>query len=98
MPRHGARPGRFPQRHRCKLQHAVRLASVPRAPARRSARRVPIAAPGGEVVAMAWEVVVGIETHTQLLTRSKMFSSASTAFGAPPNTHASAVDIALPGT
>ena len=47
---------------------------------------------------MAWEVVVGIETHTQLLTKSKMFSRASTAFGAEPNTHASAVDIALPGT
>ena len=47
---------------------------------------------------MAWEVVVGIETHTQLLTRSKIFSGASTAFGAPPNTLASAVDIALPGT
>jgi aspartyl-tRNA(Asn)/glutamyl-tRNA(Gln) amidotransferase subunit B len=47
---------------------------------------------------MAWEIVVGIETHTQLLTRSKMFSGASTAFGAPPNTQAAAVDIALPGT
>ena len=47
---------------------------------------------------MAWEIVVGIETHTQLLTRSKMFSGASTAFGAPPNTQACAVDIALPGT
>jgi len=47
---------------------------------------------------MAWEIVVGIETHTQLLTRSKMFSGASTAFGAAPNTQASAVDIALPGT
>jgi aspartyl-tRNA(Asn)/glutamyl-tRNA(Gln) amidotransferase subunit B len=46
----------------------------------------------------AWEVVVGIETHAQLLTKSKMFSGASTAFGAPPNTQASAVDIALPGT
>jgi aspartyl-tRNA(Asn)/glutamyl-tRNA(Gln) amidotransferase subunit B len=46
----------------------------------------------------AWEVVVGIETHAQLLTRSKMFSGASTTFGAPPNTQASAVDIALPGT
>lgn len=46
---------------------------------------------------MAWEIVVGIETHTQLLTRSKMFSGASTAFGAEPNTQASAVDIALPG-
>ena len=47
---------------------------------------------------MAWEVVVGIETHAQLLTKSKVFSGASTAFGAAPNTQASAVDIALPGT
>ncbi len=46
---------------------------------------------------MSWEIVVGIETHAQLLTKSKIFSSASTAFGAAPNTHASAVDIALPG-
>jgi aspartyl-tRNA(Asn)/glutamyl-tRNA(Gln) amidotransferase subunit B len=45
-----------------------------------------------------WEVVVGIETHAQLLTASNIFSGASTAFGAPPNTQASAVDIALPGT
>ena len=47
---------------------------------------------------MAWEVVVGIETHAQLRTQSKIFSPAATAFGAPPNTQASAVDIALPGT
>src|SRR5471032_17751 len=46
---------------------------------------------------MAWEIVVGLETHTQLLTRSKIFSGASTAFGAAPNTQASSVDIALPG-
>ena len=46
---------------------------------------------------MSWEIVVGIETHAQLLTKSKQFSGASTAFGAPPNTQASAVDIALPG-
>ena len=46
---------------------------------------------------MAWEIVVGLETHAQLLTRSKIFSGASTAFGAAPNTQASAVDIALPG-
>jgi aspartyl-tRNA(Asn)/glutamyl-tRNA(Gln) amidotransferase subunit B len=45
----------------------------------------------------AWEIVVGIETHAQLATRSKMFSGAATAFGAPPNTQAAAVDIALPG-
>jgi len=46
---------------------------------------------------VAWEVVVGIETHAQLRTKSKIFSAAATAFGAPPNTQASAVDIALPG-
>ena len=46
---------------------------------------------------MSWEVVVGIETHAQLLTRSKIFSGSSTAFGAAPNSQASAVDIALPG-
>jgi aspartyl-tRNA(Asn)/glutamyl-tRNA(Gln) amidotransferase subunit B len=47
---------------------------------------------------MAWEIVVGIETHAQLRTESKMFSGAATKFGAPPNTQASAVDLALPGT
>jgi aspartyl-tRNA(Asn)/glutamyl-tRNA(Gln) amidotransferase subunit B len=46
---------------------------------------------------MKWEVVIGLETHTQLSTASKIFSGASTAFGAPPNTQASAVDIGLPG-
>jgi aspartyl-tRNA(Asn)/glutamyl-tRNA(Gln) amidotransferase subunit B len=46
---------------------------------------------------MTWEIVIGLETHTQLSTDSKIFSGASTAFGAAPNTHASAVDIALPG-
>jgi len=46
---------------------------------------------------VSWEIVVGIETHAQLLTASKIFSGASTAFGAAPNTQASAVDIALPG-
>ena len=44
-----------------------------------------------------WEVVIGLETHAQLSTVSKIFSGASTAFGAAPNTQASAVDIALPG-
>jgi aspartyl-tRNA(Asn)/glutamyl-tRNA(Gln) amidotransferase subunit B len=47
---------------------------------------------------MTWEVVIGLETHAQLSTASKIFSGASTAFGASPNTQASAVDIALPGT
>jgi aspartyl-tRNA(Asn)/glutamyl-tRNA(Gln) amidotransferase subunit B len=46
---------------------------------------------------MDWETVIGLETHAQLSTQSKMFSGASTAFGAAPNTQASAVDIALPG-
>ena len=45
----------------------------------------------------SWEVVIGIETHVQLLTRSKIFSGSSTAFGAEPNVQANAVDIALPG-
>ena len=44
-----------------------------------------------------YEVVIGFETHTQLTTQSKLFSRASTSFGAEPNTHASAVDFALPG-
>jgi len=47
---------------------------------------------------VTWEVVIGLETHAQLTTASKIFSGASTAFGAPPNTQASAVDLALPGT
>ncbi len=45
-----------------------------------------------------YEVVIGFETHAQLSTKSKIFSRASTAFGAEPNTQACAVDIALPGT
>ena len=46
---------------------------------------------------MDWEIVIGLETHAQLSTRSKIFSGASTDFGSTPNTQASAVDIALPG-
>ena len=45
-----------------------------------------------------YEVVIGFETHAQLSTHSKIFSRASTAFGAAPNTQACAVDLALPGT
>ncbi|QEA13078.1 Asp-tRNA(Asn)/Glu-tRNA(Gln) amidotransferase subunit GatB [Comamonas flocculans] len=45
-----------------------------------------------------YEVVIGFETHAQLATQSKIFSRASAAFGAEPNTHASPVDLALPGT
>jgi aspartyl-tRNA(Asn)/glutamyl-tRNA(Gln) amidotransferase subunit B len=44
-----------------------------------------------------WEVVIGLETHAQLSTASKIFSGSSTAFGAQPNTQASPVDLALPG-
>ncbi|MFD2270418.1 Asp-tRNA(Asn)/Glu-tRNA(Gln) amidotransferase subunit GatB [Undibacterium arcticum] len=46
---------------------------------------------------MQWEVVIGLETHAQLTTQSKIFSGASTRFGAEPNTQASPVDLALPG-
>ncbi len=47
---------------------------------------------------MTWEVVIGLETHAQLSTAAKIFSGSSTAFGAAPNTQASVIDLALPGT
>jgi aspartyl-tRNA(Asn)/glutamyl-tRNA(Gln) amidotransferase subunit B len=50
-----------------------------------------------QVLIMKWEIVIGLETHAQLATKSKIFSGAATAFGAAPNTQACAVDIALPG-
>ena len=53
--------------------------------------------PTGPLVA-GYEVIIGFETHAQLSTASKIFSRASTAFGAAPNTQACAVDLALPGT
>jgi aspartyl-tRNA(Asn)/glutamyl-tRNA(Gln) amidotransferase subunit B len=46
---------------------------------------------------MAWETVIGLEIHTQLATHSKIFSGASTTYGAEPNTQACAVDLGLPG-
>jgi len=46
---------------------------------------------------MEWETVIGLEIHTQLKTRSKIFSASSTAYGAEPNTQANAVDLGLPG-
>ncbi len=46
---------------------------------------------------MQWEIVIGLEVHTQLSTNSKIFSGASTTYGAKPNTQADAVSIALPG-
>jgi aspartyl-tRNA(Asn)/glutamyl-tRNA(Gln) amidotransferase subunit B len=50
------------------------------------------------LLVQGYEVVIGFETHAQLSTVSKIFSRASTAFGAEPNTQACAVDLALPGT
>lgn len=47
---------------------------------------------------MQWETVIGLEIHVQLATKSKIFSGASTAFGAAPNTQACAIDLAMPGT
>ncbi|ONF44976.1 glutaminyl-tRNA synthase (glutamine-hydrolyzing) subunit B [Marinobacter lutaoensis] len=47
---------------------------------------------------MQWDIVIGLEVHIQLATKSKIFSGSSTAFGAEPNTQASAVDLAMPGT
>ncbi len=47
---------------------------------------------------MQWESVIGLEIHTQLATRSKIFSAASTAYGAEANTQACAVDLGMPGT
>ena len=46
---------------------------------------------------MQWETVIGLEVHLQLATKSKIFSGSATAFGAEPNTQASAVDLAMPG-
>lgn len=46
---------------------------------------------------MSWETVIGLEIHAQLATDTKIFSAASTAFGAAPNTQANAVDLGLPG-
>ena len=46
---------------------------------------------------MTWEVVIGIETHAQLATQSKIFSGAATAFGAEPNVQTSLIDLAMPG-
>jgi aspartyl-tRNA(Asn)/glutamyl-tRNA(Gln) amidotransferase subunit B len=47
---------------------------------------------------MEWEIVIGLETHTQLSTQSKIFSNSSTRYGAQPNTQANEVDMALPGS
>ena len=57
---------------------------------------VPVAGPAGGLP--AWEAVIGLETHVQLGTDSKIFSCASTAFGDDPNTHVDPVVFGLPGT
>jgi aspartyl-tRNA(Asn)/glutamyl-tRNA(Gln) amidotransferase subunit B len=54
--------------------------------------------PSPSVLVRGYEVVIGLETHAQLSTVSKIFSGSSTHFGAAPNTQACAVDLALPGT
>ena len=46
----------------------------------------------------SWETVIGLEVHVQLATKTKIFSGASTTFGAEPNTQACAIDLAMPGT
>src|SRR5205085_7805937 len=81
---HGAR---HEARGATRIRHA---ASWPRVPT----HFVPRAS---GLVPMNWEIVIGLETHAQLTTASKIFSGAPTAFGAAPNSQASAVDIALPG-
>ena len=47
---------------------------------------------------MSWDTVIGLEVHVQLATKTKIFSGASTAYGAEPNTQACAIDLAMPGT
>ena len=46
---------------------------------------------------MSWEIVMGLEVHLQLATRSKIFSGSATQFGAAPNQQADAVDLGMPG-
>ena len=70
----------------------TQLASPPAAPS------LPAGTINNALLVQGYEVVIGFETHTQLSTASKIFSRASTAFGAEPNAQACAVDLALPGT
>src|SRR5690606_23216959 len=82
-----------PCRLRALVQPGQRRRGILPGDVRRQDRRLREA----RVDTMQWEVVIGLETHAQLATRSKIFSGASTAFGAAPNTQASPVDLALPG-
>ena len=94
--RHAGRPATdrqlFPGRHA-----AARRARVPAGDRLAPARADRTERPKPPLI-RGYEVVIGLETHAQLSTRSKIFSGASTAFGAAPNTQACAVDLALPGT
>jgi aspartyl-tRNA(Asn)/glutamyl-tRNA(Gln) amidotransferase subunit B len=73
--------------------------SPPGRPEGESRRAQPEGSPASAApLVRGFEVVIGIETHAQLSTRSKIFSGASTTFGAAPNTQACAVDLGLPGT
>src|SRR6186997_2398077 len=49
------------------------------------------------VFKMEWEIVIGLEVHAQLATKSKIFSAAATAYGAEPNSQACAIDLGMPG-
>ncbi|CBW76354.1 Aspartyl/glutamyl-tRNA(Asn/Gln) amidotransferase subunit B (EC 6.3.5.-) [Mycetohabitans rhizoxinica HKI 454] len=80
--------------HRQLFQRSADAASRRCVPAR---HRLAQASAGGSLT-MQWEVVIGLETHVQLSTQSKIFSGAATRFGAEPNTQACALDLALPGT
>ena len=62
--------------------------------------RIDMTAPSGKLIKGAtgdWEVVIGMEVHAQVTSKSKLFSGASTAFGGEPNSHVSLVDAAMPG-
>src|SRR4029079_14228699 len=87
-----ARPPRGPADRRQLFRRGAHVVRGPRVPGRHR-----LACPHAEGVRMTWEVVIGLETHAQLTTASKIFSGASTQFGAPPNTQASSLDLALPG-
>ena len=50
-----------------------------------------------DIKKLDWEAVIGLEVHVQLSTKSKLFSGASTNFGALPNTQACNIDLAMPG-
>src|SRR6201747_2319235 len=66
----------------------------------RAARRWSMSATGAKLLKGAtgdWEVVIGMEIHAQVTSRSKLFSGASTTFGGDPNDHVSLVDAAMPG-